>query len=405
LNRLAVATPTGNPLRLAIVATHPIQYYAPWFQRVAAEPGIDLKVFYLWNFGVTEQRDHGFGRNVQWDLPLLDGYAHEFVENTSSDPGTHHFWGLRNPSLTARLLQFQPDAILSYGYNYASCQRLVWTWDRKGAPLIFRGDSHRLLRSDGPTEQIRRQWIQTVFRRFGAFLYVGEANRDYFRYHGVPDDKLFFTPHAVDNVRFIGAEADAREQAIRRRAELGIPPEQKVILFAGKFQPKKRPDHLIAAFIALNREDAVLVLVGDGEMEAALRAQAGAHPRIHFVPFQNQSLMPRTYALADLFVLPSQGRDETWGLAVNEAMCLGKPIIVSSQVGCAQDLVRPGENGLVFPAGDVLALTAALRDALSDSARLARWGERSREIISGYTYDRALDGLKQACQALEVARS
>ncbi len=271
--------------------------------------------------------------------------------------------------------------------------------------MIFRGDSHRLVSGNGVREFFRHRWIKSIFRRLNAFLPVGQANRDYFRYHGVPDDKLFFAPHAVDNDRFIGAEADAREQAARWRAELGIPPEQKIILFAGKFQPKKQPDHLIAAFIALNRDDSTLVLVGDGEMEAALRAQAGAHPRIHFVPFQNQSLMPRTYALADLFVLPSQGRDETWGLAVNEAMCLGKPIIVSSHVGCAQDLVKPGENGLVFPAGDVSALTASLRDALSDSARLARWGERSREIVSGYTYGRALEGLKHACQTLGVARS
>ncbi len=216
----------------------------------------------------------------------------------------------------------------------------------------------------------------------------------------MPDDKLFFAPHAVDNERFTGAEAQATRDASRWRDELGIPPGHRVVLFAGKFQPKKRPNDLIAAFLALNQDDVSLLLVGDGEMESALRTQAGAHPRIHFAPFQNQSLMPRTYALADVFVLPSHGRDETWGLAVNEAMCLGKPVIVSSHVGCAPDLVHSGENGLVFPAGDVPALTSALRDALADPARLAQWGQRSRDIISNYTYAHALEGLRQACRAV-----
>ena len=391
-------------MRLAIVASHPIQYYAPWFQRVGAEPGFDLKVFYLWDFGVTEQRDKGFKRSIRWDLPLLDGYAHEFVENTSRDPGTHHFWGIRNPRLPAKVREFQPDAVLLYGYNYATHQRLIWTWNRSRAPLLFRGDSHRLVARHGPREWLRRRWIRSAFERFGAFLPVGQANRDYFRYHGVPEERLFFAPHAVDNDRFAGAPDETQPAAAQWRAELGISDGQRVVLFAGKLQSKKRPDDLMTAFLRLERDDVTLLFVGDGEMESALRAKAAGHPRIVFAPFQNQTAMPRTYAAAHLFVLPSFGHDETWGLAVNEAMCLGKPIIVSSHVGCAQDLVESGGNGLVFPAGDVDALTAALREALSDPERLARWGQRSREIISGYTYARGVEGLKQACQALGVDR-
>ena len=391
-------------MRLAIVATHPIQYYAPWFQRVAAEPGIDARVFYLWTFGVTDQHDPGFGRAIRWDLPLLEGYASEFVDNTSRDPGTHHFSGLKNPALPDRLRAFRPDAILVYGYNFATHQRLIWNWDRAAAPLLFRGDSHRLVPRRGPNEWIRRHWISTVFGRFGAFLHVGEANLAYFRHHGVPDEKLFFAPHAVDNDRFSAAPAEVRAASGQWRTELGIPADQRVILFAGKLQPKKQPQDLIAAFLQLDRKDVTLLLVGDGELAGASRAQAAGNPRIVFAPFQNQTAMPRTYAAADLFVLPSLGSDETWGLAVNEAMCLGKPIIVSSHVGCAPDLVSHGENGLVFPAGDVTALAAALREAFSDPIRLARWGERSREIVAAYSYAHALAGLKLACHALRVDR-
>ncbi len=387
-------------MRLAIVSTHPIQYYAPWFRRIADTPEFSLRVFYLWDFGVTEQVDKGFGKKFQWDVPLLDGYESEFVPNDAREPGTHHFRGLWNPRLRWRIEAFKPDAVLVFGYRFASTQRFIWTWPRRQAPLLFRGDSHRLVKSTGWKESVRKHLISLVYRRFSAFLYVGQANREYFRAHDVPEEKLFFAPHAVDNERFGGALPEARAQALTWRAELGIPAEQQVVLFAGKLQPKKRPTDLLEAFLAVNQPSATLLFVGDGELEAELRARAGGRANVVFAPFQNQSQMPRTYAAADLFVLPSLGRDETWGLAVNEAMCVGLPVLVSSHVGCGADLVRHGQNGLLFPAGDIAALTSSLREALADRTRLGRWGEESRRIVASYDYRAAVEGLRQACRAL-----
>ena len=210
-------------------------------------------------------------------------------------------------------------------------------------------------------EALRRRWIAAVFRRFAGFLYVGQANRDYFEYHGVAERQLFSCPHCVDNERFISQAEEASRQAALWKEELGIPPARKVVLFAGKFEPKKRPLDLIAAFKQAALRDTTLVLVGNGELESELRRAARGRPDIVLAPFQNQTQMPRTYTLADLFVLPSFGNGETWGLAINEAMCMGRPIIVSEHVGCAQDLVHSHRNGLIFPAGSVPALAAALR--------------------------------------------
>src|SRR4029077_15252629 len=98
--------------------------------------------------------------------------------------------------------------------------------------------------------------------------------------------------------------------------------------------------------------------------------------------FQNQSEMPRTYAAADLFVLPSYGSEETWGLAINEALCAAKPVIVSNHVGCGPDLVHAFQNGLVFQAGSVDSLADALREALSNRERLLRWGQKGQKIVS-----------------------
>lgn len=388
--------------KLAIITSHPIQYYAPWFHHLASDEQFQIRVFYLWDFGVTEQLDAGFRQPIKWDVPLLSGYDFEFVPNASHQPGTQSFWGLQNPTLTARVAAFDPDAVLMIGYNYASLWHFIWDWRGRKAPLFFRGDSHRLVSRRGGKEWLRRQFLARLFRRFSAFLYVGKANRQYFRYHGISDDKLFFAPHAVDNDRFIQQHQTASEQAARWKRQLGIPESHAVILFAGKFEAKKRPLDLLRAFIQADLQEAALLFSGAGPLELEMRKQADGRGDIFFAPFQNQSLMPRTYAAADLFVLPSYGPGETWGLAVNEAMCMARPVIVSTHVGCTQDLIQHGNNGLIFPAGNVAALAECLQEALADRARLRNWGKRSQAFIQGYSYTQTTLGLKQALTGLNI---
>lgn len=390
--------------RLAIVVSHPIQYYAPWFRYLASETNLTVKVFYLWDFGVTEQHDPGFKQTVKWDIPLLEGYEHQFVPNISKDAGTHHFGGLDNPTLAEELKAFAPQAVLLFGYNYKTFYQLLWQWDRKRIPLLLRGDSHRLDGRAGLKEWARRQFIALIFQRFDGFLYVGSANKDYYRYHKVPEKKLFFAPHAIDNQRFIAAEQEAQQQAASWRQQLGIEQDQKVILFVGKFEAKKRPLDLLEAYLQAKLPQTVLLYVGSGELEAELRAKAQSHKDIYFAPFQNQSQMPRTYVAADVMVLPSL-YGETWGLAVNEAMCMSRSVIVSSKVGCSRDLVKSEENGLIFPAGDVAALAQCLEKALANPARLRAWGKQGRQLLERFSFQQVTQGLITALDQVTRSRS
>jgi glycosyltransferase involved in cell wall biosynthesis len=269
-------------------------------------------------------------------------------------------------------------------------------FSRRRAPIIFRGDSHRLVPARSLLAGLRRQFISGIYRRMAAFLPVGQANRDYFSGFGVPPAKLFFCPHAVDNERFMGMAEEAFAAGRDWKLSLGIAPDRRTIVFAGKFEEKKRPRDLIAAFKRAALKNTTLLLVGNGHQEDLLRQDAAGRSDIVFAPFQNQTQMPRTYAAGDLFVLPSFGPGETWGLAINEAMCLGRPVIVSDHVGCAQDLVKSRQNGLVFPAGDVPALTAALTEAFAEPGRLQQWGDRSRELVQLYDYALATAGLRAA---------
>ena len=384
--------------RLAIVATHPVQYYAPWFRLLARVPNLQVHVLYLFDPSKSGNFDPGFLQPVDWDLPLLEGYSHEFVPNRSASPGTGRFWGLRNPELKKRVLAFRPDAVLVMGYNFWSLLRFIFSWDRDKAPLIFRGDSHRIARKASIGETVRRAAIATVFRRFAAFLYVGQANLRYFAYHGVPAHLLFRAPHAVDIERFATGAAREAEGAVAWRRSLGIPDDSLVVMFAGKFEPKKRPLDLLHAFIALDPKNAFLLMVGSGPQERDLHEAAAGRGNVRFAPFQNQSRMPRTYAACDVFVLPSYGDFETWGLAVNEAMSVGKPAIVSSHVGCAEDLVVPGETGLIFEAGSRESLMRALTIALESRNRTVEWGCAARQRIGRFGYGAAIEGLLAALE-------
>lgn len=379
--------------RLAIVLSHPTQYYSPWFRWLATHTRLDFRVFYLWEFGVTTQRDPEFGTRFKWDVDLLSDYDHEFVPNVASDPGTHHFGGLHNPELGDRLRAWHPDAVLLFGYSYRSHLGLI---RHPPAPLIFRGDSHLIGHSPS---WLKRFVLRRLYARFAAVTYVGAANRDYFRAFGVPEAKLHFAPHCVDADRFIRSPA-CRAAAARLREELDLG-GRKVVLFAGKLLPAKQPAALLEAFLKLAPDDYALVFVGDGPERAALETRAAQQPGciVRFLSFANQSEMPSRYAMADLFVLPSRGLYETWGLAVNEAMHLGVPCLVSDRVGCQRDLVTDGETGWVFPATDPAALQAALARALEalrgDPTEL-RLHIAAR--IGGYTYAQASSGLQAALE-------
>lgn len=389
--------------RLAIVLSHPVQYYSPWFRWLRARTPLEFRVFYLWEFGVTPQRDPQFGTTFQWDVDLLAGYDSEFLPNVARDPGTHHFGGLDNPGLTARLAGWRPDAVLLFGYNWRSHQRVIWWARRQGVPLLFRGDSHLLGRAQLPF--LRRLLLRFLYRQFAAFAYVGAANRDYFRALGVPDARLFFAPHAVNAEHFNPADPAARAAAENLRQELGLA-GQRVVLFAGKFSAAKQPVALLEAFLATATPADALVFVGDGAEKDRLIALAATRPDAHvrFLPFANQSEMPARYLLADIFVLPSRGHYETWGLAVNEAMHLGVPCLVSDLVGCQRDLVTPGATGWVFAADDPAALAVALRTALrTPPAEIRRLGQNALATAARYTYQQTSDGLLAALASLPPA--
>ncbi len=390
--------PTKQEKRLAVVLSHPTQYFSPWFQYITAHTDIKLKVFYLWDFGIENRLDRNFGHALKWDIPLLQDYEFEFITNISTDPGTHHFFGLNNPGLVGAMRMWNPDAILMFGYNFLSHIKVLLSWSLRKIPILQRGDSHDLARAPGLKSKINRFLRSILFKRFAAFLSVGKSNADYLRNSAVPDGRIHFVPHCIDNKRFLSAHESAELEASAFREELSIASDARVILFAGKFENKKRPLDLLVAFQQLpkNWRSPVLLFVGAGQLEAELKKLAGLDigKTIFFSPFQNQTQMPKVYALSTVLVLPSFGDGETWGLAINEVMNLGRPAIVSSHVGCGPDLIENEVTGWIFPAGNIDELATILQRVVEmSSAELGKMGDAALKRVQCYSYQHASKAL------------
>ena len=381
-------------MKLAIITSHPIQYNAPWFKLLAAGGTIHPRVFYTWGEGGAGAKyDPDFKRKIEWDIPLLEGYEYQFVENVSKDPGTHHFKGIINPGLVEEVKAWRPDAVLVFGWSFHSHLRCIRYFHTK-IPVLFRGDSTLLDEAPGWKRQVRRVFLKWVYRHIDYALYVGQHNRDYFLRHGLEERQLVFAPHAIDNDRY-AADGDIRlREARERRRQLNMADDHLVVLFAGKLEPKKNPGFLLQLAARIPDRKLRFIIAGNGVLESGLKDAAGADDRIRFLDFQNQGQMPVVYRMADVFILPSRGPGETWGLAVNEAMACGRAVMVSEKAGCAVDVVQEEENGITFGPDDLQKCERFLLRCLEDRKLPAAMGARSAQIIQQYSFGKIVSTLQ-----------
>ena len=387
--------------KLAVVVSHPIQYYVPVLRALAGSKLVDLRAFYTWSQAADGKLfDAGFDTMLTWDIPLTQGYAYQFVANVADRPGPEHFGGIKNPALIREIETWGADAVLVYGWFHESHLRAL-RYFKGRIPVLFRGDSTLLDSKTWWRNALRRAFLWWVYRHVDVAIAVGSNSEDYFAWCGIPRSRIAVAPHSIDTVRFGETSAGSQSRTDEWRQSLGIKAEAIVFLYAGKFQRKKDPLLLLEAFESLASGPQQLVFLGSGELEAELKARAGARPDVHFLPFQNQSAMPAVYRLGDVFVLPSRGPGETWGLALNEALASGRAVIASSKVGGARDLIQQGENGWSFAAGDEAALAAVLRAAVGlgrdGLARMGMIGQQRSPRWSSEESARCIEAAVEGC--------
>ena len=377
---------TAPYMRLSYLVSHPIQYQAPMLRRIADDPEIQLTVLFETLQSATGYHDQGFGRDVAWDVPLTEGYAHQAVSGIDE--------------VQSRLAE--TDVLWVHGWDSRLRRKALALAARMGVPVLMRGENTSAAMPDGAglRGMVKRHYLKVIFKHCAGFLCIGSQNRRYYEAHGVGEDRLFSMPYAVDNDFFTEQSQTASVRREDFRRELNLQPARPVVLFAGKLQRRKHPMALLQAWRNLDAQAArnpYLLFVGDGEERAALEASTGDDENVRILGFRNQTELPAFYDLADVFVLPSER--EPWGLGVNEAMACGAAIIASDQCGCAADLVNDS-CGAVVAAGDSQALAEALQTLLGDAERLATMGEAARKRIASCSYNEDVTGLKAAIKAV-----
>lgn len=364
-------------MRLLHIVSHPIQYQAPLFRRIAAEPGIDLRVLFTRD---TEggYYDPGFSRDVRWDVPLRFGYDSVI-------------W----PQAEWKKEIADCDAVWFHGWQGPKILRALAHAHASNKPVLMRSENTDDAMPDGRAVRgiLKRRFLKWIFDRCSLFLSIGSANRDYYLRRGVPDARIVPMPYAVDNDFF----AEKARAARPRRADLCRSLEiddRPVILFAGKLVGRKHPERLMRAWAeaAWPGQRPYLLYVGDGTMRRELEHNAPGD--IRFLGFRNQTELPALYDLADVFVLPAER--EPWGLAVNESMACGTAVVISDRVGCAPDLMDDS-CGKVVPFGDDGALGRALIDVLG---RAEPAGQAAARKIAGWSFAADVRGLRRALDSL-----
>jgi glycosyltransferase involved in cell wall biosynthesis len=394
-------------LSLAVVATHPIQYQCPVWRRLASLSEVSrLKVFYASDFSVRGYRDAGFGTEVRWESALMEGYPYEVYGH-----GVSAGWNcVGSRRLIKELIRFRPDACLINAYLPLLYLRTIVACRRNAIPVVLRAEATDVDQSRSRSKGLLRDAIlRQVYGRISAFAAIGVNAREHYLRLGIEPSLISRSPYCIDSALF-DAQA-ARVCRGRFRASLGVPADALVVLFSGKLIPKKDPLAILRALHGISEVDGMPIHVwflGDGELRSEIEALAELAPRgrVRVLGFRPQSELGDVYTDADVMVLPSVTR-ETWGLVVNEALTFGVPVIVSDRVGCAPDLVSPGETGLVFPHGDVTALRDCLLELLRE-LRLKRdtTARHCKRRVSGYSTDAAGRGIVEgACLALARDRA
>ena len=398
---------SNKPIRVLILCSHPVQYAAPLFRLFAQDPRLDIQVAYCCLNGAERTVDREFGIPVAWDVPLTEGYSWTRVTNWAPVPGIGRFWGLLNPGVWKLIRKGSFDAIIAYtGYMYATFWLAAAAARISSTPILFGIDANQIEPLDDNKWKvpIKKQIWRGVFHLVDIVLVVSTGGFRLVRSLGVPDDHIVLTPYAVENDWWVTQSDGVDRTEIRRN--WGVPPDAVVVLFCAKLQPWKRPQDVLQAFAKDSVRGAYLIYVGEGPMRANLESEAralGIADRVRFLGFVNQSGLPSVYRSADVLVLPSEY--DAFGVVVNEAMLCGCAAIVSDRVGARFDLVQEGETGFVFPAGDVGALSALLRQILGSPDRLKVLGTAARKRMETWSPHQNLEATIVALERAVLFRS
>jgi len=391
---------------VAVVETHPVQYRAALWRRLAQLPGMRPVVYYGSDFSVRGYRDREFGSRLAWDRPLLDGYESRILDRRGRTHGVD-FWNPRPGPVYRALVRSGARVVVLNAYR-GSFHLAAWlAAKRLGAGVVMRLEANDEAHGGGfPGLALKRRVLRLFYGSRSQFAVTGAAARRHFQKCGISPSRMHSSPYGVDTDHWEEEKKLWRPRRNALRQRLGIRAGDTVLLFSGKMTFKKNPRLVLEALATLAkplREKFHFITMGSGELAPVLDREGRRllGRRYHPLGFRNQSEIGEGYASADALVLPSRrGQGETWGLVVNEALQWGIPAVVSDGVGCREDLVKPGRTGWIFPDHSAAKLAQCLQSlhGLSPVQRKAMAG-RCLRAARQHNLTAAATGLAAAIRA------
>ncbi|OGT36272.1 MAG: hypothetical protein A3F11_04935 [Gammaproteobacteria bacterium RIFCSPHIGHO2_12_FULL_37_14] len=244
-------------------------------------------------------------------------------------------------------------------------------------------------------QAVKRLIYPAIFRMVDIFMPGGTRQSEYLEYYGVPSKKIVPAQMTVD-VTYMQKCLTGYSIADRKntRQQYRIPDDHIVFMYAGRLVSYKGIFDLIDAFKKLSQDNVTLLIAGDGELRQKIEEIVNHDKKIRYTGRLQDDALFKAYFASDVFVLPSHF--EPWGLVVNEAMAMEKPVIVTDRVGCVDDLVEDGETGFVVKAGHPENLQTAMEWLIKNPKAVATMGKKAAQKISTWTLE---NEAKNICQA------
>ncbi len=369
-------------MKLAIIISHPIQHFCPQYASYAQIENLDVKVFFASSLGMQTYFDPNFKQEIKWGNLQLEKFNHQFLNDKKNLKSTPN---LDAPELGENLREFGPDMVIVYGY-FQKYQRRAYDWAKKnGVSIAYISDSEVKQKRPVWKKVLKWPFLRKYFRSVDYFLSVGNSNEDYYRYYGVPENKIRRNCFPIDITAYKSAFEHRGELRDNKRKELEIRESEIVLSSVGKLVSWKSQIDVVKTLSILEEEypdqTYVYVVAGTGpDMEIIQKeAKKLKKNRVILAGFVKPEELPAIYASTDIYVHPA--KIEPHSLAISEAIYMSCPIIISDRCGSygVHDDVTENENGLVYKWNDLNDLSSKIKKLSKDRDLRLAFSKRSHE--------------------------
>jgi glycosyltransferase involved in cell wall biosynthesis len=349
-------------MRITIVTNIPTPYRNPVYSILSKIDDINLLVLFC---DISEP-------NRSWKQEQLE-FNHKFLSK-----GTNTFVHY-NPNILKELNEFNPDVVITAGFN--PTMLLAWTWSllKKKKHIPF---SDANLHSESTLSILHQIIRKIVYTTSTAFLGASKKTLDLYKSYKVDETKFFKSVLAIDNKKF------TPEKNVEKKYDL---------LFCGQFNDRKQPLFFIRIATELSKQNTNLnvLLIGNGPLKKECISELDFNKINYYdAGFVQPSEIIKLYQASKLFIFPT--KKDPWGLVANEALAAGLPVLVSSAAGVARELVIDGYNGFVFEDFDLNEWISKIKLLLTDENLYTQFSVNAKKSVKDYTHEAAAIGIFKA---------